>query len=68
MEVRELHIGGSLDTAWRELIGRGPRILLPWFLTAIKYYFQIIDLSICLPIITALQLRCEISSHRLHVR
>jgi hypothetical protein len=28
-----------------------------------KYYFQIIDLSVCLPIITALQFRCEISSH-----
>jgi hypothetical protein len=26
------------------------------------YYFCIIDLSVCLPIITALQLRCEISS------
>ncbi len=37
----------------------------PWLPLPRKYYFHIIDLSVCFPIITPLQLRCEICSNSL---
>ena len=40
----------------------------PWFPTAIEYYFQIIDLSVCLPIITALQPEMNSLRTAQHVR